>query len=71
MKMNELIESIPPELRGNLAVSAAGIILTHPDGKGSTAYELGAESEASEKEIKGFDRAKLETDSKISLVSKV
>jgi hypothetical protein len=46
MNINELYNSIPEELHGNIAVSGNSVSITHPGGKGATVYELGAEVES-------------------------
>ncbi|HSW57389.1 MAG TPA: hypothetical protein VLH15_03225 [Dehalococcoidales bacterium] len=62
MKIEELMQSIPPELQGNISVTGSQVSLTWPDGKGAMTWELVAG-----KEIKGFDRAACEAAAKISM----
>jgi hypothetical protein len=55
MNINELYNSIPEELHGNIAVSASRVSITGRDGK-AQAFELGAEVEG--KAAKGFTMIK-------------
>jgi hypothetical protein len=42
MNINELYQSIPAEMQGNMAISATAVSITGKDGKAQT-WELGAE----------------------------
>jgi hypothetical protein len=67
MNVNEFMLEIPQEWYGNLAFSNGQVTLTHPDGKGATAYELGEGDETGVKTVKNFDQAVFEAKSKINL----